>query len=254
MDAPTATLGVATESAELPPEWPVDASWVDVPAEVPIQLPAGSAPDRTRAAWSALAALLLLALGLLGYNFHTTLQRSARPTELESGSRQFAVDLNRADHAQLLQLPGVGENLATRIEAYRREHDGFRTVDELLHVSGIGPALMVKLRPLVYVEAADGDDEPDARPSASPPSDAGSGGKGMGGKKTVDPSAPIDVNTASVQELQRLPGIGPTLAARIVEVRGKAPFKTADDLRRVPGIGAKTMDKLRPLVCVENKP
>jgi len=60
----------------------------------------------------------------------------------------------------------------------------------------------------------------------------------------------IDVTRASVEELQHLPGIGPTLAARIVETRQKAPFKKVDDLRHVPGIGVKTLDRLRPFVTV----
>lgn len=57
--------------------------------------------------------------------------------------------------------------------------------------------------------------------------------------------APIDVNHASTEELERLPRIGPALAARIVARR---PFASVDDLRRVPGIGARTLERLRPHV------
>jgi competence ComEA-like helix-hairpin-helix protein len=53
----------------------------------------------------------------------------------------------------------------------------------------------------------------------------------------------LDANTASAQELQRLPGVGPVLASRIVAAR---PFKSADDLRNVKGIGAKRYQQLRP--------
>ncbi len=53
----------------------------------------------------------------------------------------------------------------------------------------------------------------------------------------------LDVNAASAQELDALPGIGPVLAERIVAAR---PFKSADDLRRVKGIGAKKYEKIRP--------
>jgi competence ComEA-like helix-hairpin-helix protein len=58
----------------------------------------------------------------------------------------------------------------------------------------------------------------------------------------------VDVNTASEAELQQLPGIGPVLAKRIVDTRAAAKFEKVDDLRRVPGIGAKTLEKLRPHV------
>ena len=54
----------------------------------------------------------------------------------------------------------------------------------------------------------------------------------------------LNVNTASEQELDALPGIGSVLAARIIAAR---PFKSADDLRHVKGIGAKKYEKIRPV-------
>ena len=54
----------------------------------------------------------------------------------------------------------------------------------------------------------------------------------------------LDVNSASLAELQNIPGIGPVVAERIIEAR---PFKNADDLQRVKGIGAgKRYEKIRP--------
>ena len=63
------------------------------------------------------------------------------------------------------------------------------------------------------------------------------------------PPAPTNVNTASEAELQRLPRIGPALAGRIVEYRrANGPFRSADQLTEVRGIGEKTLEKLRPWV------
>ncbi|MBX3270049.1 MAG: helix-hairpin-helix domain-containing protein [Sandaracinaceae bacterium] len=60
---------------------------------------------------------------------------------------------------------------------------------------------------------------------------------------------PIDVNAASPAELELLPRIGPSLAARIVEARERdGPFESVDDLGRVRGIGPRTVDRLRGLV------
>jgi hypothetical protein len=60
----------------------------------------------------------------------------------------------------------------------------------------------------------------------------------------------IDPNTAREEELMLLPGIGPILAANIVECRENAPvkpaFRHAEDLDSVPRIGPKTVAKLRP--------
>jgi competence protein ComEA len=50
--------------------------------------------------------------------------------------------------------------------------------------------------------------------------------------------------------LQKLPGIGPRLAQRILDERAKSVFKSVDDLRRVSGIGPKTLEKLRAYVTV----
>lgn len=63
--------------------------------------------------------------------------------------------------------------------------------------------------------------------------------------------ARININTASIEELTRLPGIGPTRARAIVEVRDKRRFRRIEDLLRVPGIGRKTFARIRPSVRVE---
>lgn len=61
------------------------------------------------------------------------------------------------------------------------------------------------------------------------------------------PARRINVNTATVEELQGLPGIGPVLAVRIVESRQRhGPFTSAHDLERVEGIGRATATRLAP--------
>lgn len=75
---------------------------------------------------------------------------------------------------------------------------------------------------------------------------------------TVQPKTPqdyillgqkIDINTASVELFDALPGIGPALAERIVEYRTKyGPFKNVDDLQEVKGIGPKVLGKLKPYI------
>lgn len=68
----------------------------------------------------------------------------------------------------------------------------------------------------------------------------------------IDPSSAgdrIDINSASATELESLPGIGPVLAERIVEVRtANGPFHAVDDLALVPGVSRKLVEQLRPLV------
>lgn len=62
---------------------------------------------------------------------------------------------------------------------------------------------------------------------------------------------PLDVNTASAEALDALPGIGPGLAAALVEERARGgPFAALEDLERVRGIGPATVERLRPFVEV----
>lgn len=61
----------------------------------------------------------------------------------------------------------------------------------------------------------------------------------------------ININTASAGELEELPGIGPAKAAAIVSYREKnGPFRTAEDLVNVPGIGPKTLENMRESITL----
>lgn len=61
-------------------------------------------------------------------------------------------------------------------------------------------------------------------------------------KEKIEPGR-IDINTATEKELRMIPGIGPVMAARIIAAR---PFRSADDLKKVNGIGDKKYAKIRP--------
>jgi competence ComEA-like helix-hairpin-helix protein len=63
----------------------------------------------------------------------------------------------------------------------------------------------------------------------------------------------VNVNTASEEELMRLPGVGPKMAERIMEARARRPFVKAAQLRKVKGIGPKKWAKLAPYVRVEGE-
>ena len=84
-------------------------------------------------------------------------------------------------------------------------------------------------------------------PVPAPATTVGSPKNGATGSRKAAAGVPeqnkLDVNAATAQELDALPGIGSVLAKRIIAAR---PFKSADDLRRVKGIGKKKYEKIRP--------
>jgi competence protein ComEA len=63
----------------------------------------------------------------------------------------------------------------------------------------------------------------------------------------------ININTASVAELEMLPGVGPAIAERIVSFRTEHPFQQRNHIMRVKGIGQKTFDKIKDFLIVEGE-
>ncbi len=86
-------------------------------------------------------------------------------------------------------------------------------------------------------------------PAAAVAPDAAPAGPPTGGRSAepTGEAANVDLNAATAPELDRLPGIGPVLAARIVEHRRvHGDFRSPDELLSVPGIGPRLLERLRP--------
>jgi competence ComEA-like helix-hairpin-helix protein len=71
-----------------------------------------------------------------------------------------------------------------------------------------------------------------------------------GGKKKPPPR-PVNINTATSEELQQVPGIGPATAEKILQMRKSyGAFKSVDDLLAIRGLGAKRLEKMRKYLTV----
>lgn len=69
------------------------------------------------------------------------------------------------------------------------------------------------------------------------------------------PAKPIDLNAATIKELEELPGVGPVTAERIVEMRQKSGrFRRVEDLLAIRGMSTKRLEALRPYVTVSAPP
>jgi len=197
--------------------------------------------DRTRS--HVVVVLFMVTFAILIFRGYGA-RYATQPTVQQSAVLQASVDLNRVDRTELLQIPGVGPNMADAILTYRHERGTFASVEDLEAVHGIGGKTLDKLRKWVHVQDAEPQVERlQRRPVVLPVI--------LGAKKITASDAAINVNLATLEELQRLPGIGVKIAERIIEARKAKPFVTIEDLRKVSGIGAKTLDKLKPYICLK---
>jgi comEA protein len=159
-----------------------------------------------------------------------------------------AININTADARALDALPGIGPSKARAILAYRDSHGPFDSVDDLTNVKGIGQKTVERLRGFATVA---GDSGSSRLPTASivPPPAAVNAPESKGG------SAQIDINRAGPDELERLPGIGPSKARAIISWRQtNGGFSRIDQLIEVKGIGPRTLEKLRSLVTLGAPP
>src|SRR5882672_7575676 len=69
--------------------------------------------------------------------------------------------------------------------------------------------------------------------------------------KKKPPDKPVNLNTATSEQLQQVPGIGPVTAGKILQMRKTyGPFKSVDDLLAIRGLGAKRLEKMRKYLTV----
>ena len=138
------------------------------------------------------------------------------------------VNVNTASESELTSLPGIGPAKAAAIIQHRTQNGPFKSLSDLDAVSGIGPATLANITPLV-VFSKDGK-PPAAAASATSEKSAGS------------TTGAININTAGPSDLQTLPGIGPSKADAIVADRkANGPFAACSDLQRVRGVGPATI-------------
>lgn len=148
--------------------------------------------------------------------------RQGRP--LDAGEQ---VDVDVATAGELTRLPRIGPRLAKVIVADRQANGAFGSLAGLDRVSGVGPGLLKVLAPHVVFSGS----------AAS--------------HHTDQLSAALNINSATVPELDALPGVGPAKAAAILQYRDQhGPFTAVEELVRVPGFGAAAVSRLRERVTV----
>lgn len=156
------------------------------------------------------------------------------------------IDPNTAGEEDLDRLPGVGPVVAARIVQVRRDRGPFTEPSDLLSVPGVGPATLARMTP--YLEWPP---QSQLGRSARPPLGPSARSPRPDQDPTTRTPVPVDLNRASREELERLPGVGPVMAERILRLRERVgKFRGLEELRSVRGIGPATIERLRPLVII----
>jgi len=160
------------------------------------------------------------------------------------------VDLNTADQKAIEALPGVGPTLAKRIMEARP----FQSLDDLSKIKGMTKTKVAALKDKVTVgPAAPAAPAPAAQKPVPAPAPAAGPQPATAAKEKAEvpklaPGERININTATAEELDKLPDIGPVKAQAIIEGR---PYKTPEDIMKVRGIKEGIYNKIKDHISVQ---
>ncbi|MGM7778617.1 helix-hairpin-helix domain-containing protein [Arthrobacter sp. KNU-44] len=180
------------------------------------------------------------------------------PAEAGAGSSKGGANKAPEPHdgSQLLTVHVAG---AVKSPGIVRVPSGARVFDAIAAAGGADPAAELNsLNLAAVVQDAAKIHVPRTGEAVPPPSQGAAGGTVAGGPPTAGSTGAgtsaggkLNLNTATVEELDALPKVGPVLAKRIVEWREQhGPFASVEDLDAVDGVGPKMMETLLPLVTV----
>ncbi len=197
---------------------------------------------------------LLIALLLFAPGGMQILAAQPQPKSPQMQPAGKLVDVNSADAQTLDTLPGIGPALANRIIEGRP----YRGIADLEKVKGLGRTKVDAMKGLITFGPATTTGKGVGMQAPAGPKNTNSVGqptaaKPAGGAKAkkLAPGQTLNINKASVAELERLPGIGPAKAQSIAAYRTQnGPFKAIEEIQNVKGIKAAAFGKIKQYIRV----
>jgi competence protein ComEA len=123
---------------------------------------------------------------------------------------------------------------------------GSRIADAIAAAGGYGPSVDAAAARSLHLAQLVADGDQVRVPARGDPTPANGGGS----HASVGQGEPVDLNSATAEQLDALPGIGPATAAKIISARTERRFASLDDVRDRKVVGAATFDKIKDLVVV----
>ena len=97
--------------------------------------------------------IMMAAIAAIALSAPALSAQSKAPAPKPTATAAAPVNLNTATAEQLATIPGVGPKMAERIIDYRQKNGGFKKVEDLMNVSGVGEKSFLKMKPLITVTA-----------------------------------------------------------------------------------------------------
>ena len=156
-------------------------------------------------------------------------------------------DLNRVTYDELLYISGIGPSTARSILTYQESH-GFVRVEDLLNIKGIGQKRYEEWKESFFViSTEDQDTQQTMTETETEPAPNTDTKKAV---QTKPANTKVNINTATLEQLVTLSGIGPAKAELIITYRSEHRFVKVEDIKKVKGIGDKTFEKLKDNIYI----
>lgn len=174
-------------------------------------------------------------------------------TEEYTKNTDLYININNATHDELVKLKGIGDYRAEQIIMYRNENGGFKNIEELINVSGIGEEIFNSICKYVYVENPIYEVETELTyeiPSTEFIEETTA--EFTENILSLEDYAPININEADVEILMFLPYVDEEIAEKIIELRNQiSGFSNTYELLYIKELNENQVSEIIQYICVE---